>query len=69
MKTILAICGICIALSGSAFAQSTDRERDGLKGPVKTVSVRQGTMLIENGKRTESPLVLTVAELLMRMIH
>jgi len=59
MKNILALCGVCIAINGIAFAQKTDRERDGLKGPVKTVTVRQGTTLIENGKRSESPLSLT----------
>ena len=59
MKKILTVCGLCVAVSGSVFPQRTDRERDGLKGPVKTVRIRQATILSENGKQSESPLLLT----------
>ena len=59
MRKLLAISGLCVLITGTAFSQKTDRERDGLKGPVKTVSVRQATALNEDGKQTEDPLLLT----------
>jgi hypothetical protein len=39
-------------------ALDADRERDGLKGPVKTVRVRQVTLVSENGLQTEAPVSL-----------
>jgi hypothetical protein len=59
MRKLLFITGLCILITGTALSQKTDRERDGLKGPVRTVSVRQATISNEDGKETESPLLLT----------
>ena len=59
MRNLLLISGLCVFITGTAMPQKTDRERDGLKGPVKTISVRQATVSSEDGKQTESPLVLT----------
>jgi hypothetical protein len=54
MRALLAIFGACFLIPGIAFSQKTDREHDGLKGPVKTVRVRQGTIVSESGKITET---------------
>jgi len=59
MRNLLLISGLCVLITGTAFSQKTDRERDGLKGPVKTVRVRQVTTSSEDGKQSESPLLLT----------
>jgi hypothetical protein len=59
MRSLLLISGLCVLISGTAFAQKTDRERDGLKGPVKTVRVRQATILSKHAKESESPILLT----------
>ncbi len=59
MRNLLLISGLCVLITGTVVAQNTDRERDGLKGPVRTVRVRQATISDEDGKRTESPLFLT----------
>jgi hypothetical protein len=59
MRKLFAISGLCVLITGTAFSQKTDRERDGLKGPVETVRVRQATKLSEDGKQSESPLLLT----------
>jgi hypothetical protein len=59
MRKLLLICGVCVLISGTAFSQKTDRERDGLKGPVKMVRVRQAAILSEDAKESESPLLLT----------
>ena len=56
MRTLL-IIGICCLVGGTAVSQ-TDRERDGLKGPVKTVRVRQVTLVSENGLQTQAPVSL-----------
>jgi hypothetical protein len=56
MRTLL-IIGICCLVTVTAVSQ-TDRERDGLKGPVKMVRVRQVTLVSENGLQTEAPLIL-----------
>ena len=56
MRTPLLI-GICCLVIGTAVSQ-TDRERDGLKGPVKMVRVRQVTLVSENGLQTEAPVSL-----------
>ena len=51
---------LCLLFTGSTFTQGkTDRDRDGLKGPVQTVRVRKMTTLDENGKQSASPLLLT----------
>jgi hypothetical protein len=42
----------------TGLAQTPDRERDGLKGSVKTVRVQQATIVRENGKQTTGPLML-----------
>lgn len=36
MRNLLLISGLCVLISGTAFVQKTDRERDGLKEPVKS---------------------------------
>ena len=60
MKNSLLILLLFASLATSAHSQSsTDRERDGLKGPVQTVHVRKATTLDENGVRTETPLLLS----------
>ena len=59
MRKLLLICGICLVTVGVTFAQTNDRERDGLKGPVKTVRVRQATIASEDAKETEGPLLVT----------
>lgn len=59
MRKLLLICGLCLFTVGVTYAQTTDRERDGLKGPVKTVRVRQATIASEDAKETEGPLLLT----------
>ena len=56
MRTLL-IIGICCLVTGTAVSQ-TDRERDGLKGPVKMVRIRQVTLVNENGLQTEAPVSL-----------
>jgi len=56
MRTLL-IIGICCLFTGTAVSQ-TDRERDGLKGPVKMVRVRQVTLVSENGLQTQAPVTL-----------
>lgn len=56
MRALL-IIGICCLVIGTAVSQ-TNRERDGLKGPVKTVRVRQVTLVSENGLQTEAPVSL-----------
>lgn len=56
MRTLL-ITGICCLVTATAVSQ-TDRERDGLKGPVKMVRVRQVTLVSENGLQTEAPVSL-----------
>ena len=62
MRTTLLISLLFISLAASVNSQRlTDRERDGLKGPVQTVRTRITTTLNENGMRTETPLVLTHA--------
>ena len=53
MRALLIIV-ICCLLTGSAVSQ-TDREREGLKGPVKTVRVRQVTLVSENDVQTGPP--------------
>jgi hypothetical protein len=60
MKNILLISMLFVWPAGTVYSQSsTDRERDGLKGPVQTVRLRKTTTLDENGMRTETPLVLS----------
>src|SRR5258705_13704980 len=59
MRNLLLISGLCVLITGTAFSQKTDRERDGLKGPAKTGRVRQVTTSSEDGKQGESPLLLT----------
>lgn len=59
MRKLLFLCGLCLYISGAAFSQTTDRERDGLKGPVKAVRVRQAAKVTEDGKETEGPLLLS----------
>jgi Flagellar basal body protein FlaE len=59
MRRLLAICSVMLLLTGIAFAQKTDRERDGLKGPVKTVRVRTGIVINENGNESHNPPLLT----------
>ena len=62
MRTTILISLLFIWLAASANSQRvTDRERDGLKGPVQTVRTRITTTLNENGIRTETPLVLSHA--------
>ena len=56
--TLLTACGLVLLACVTVLPQTTDRERDGLKGLVKTVRVREGTVVIENGKRTDNPLTL-----------
>jgi hypothetical protein len=56
MRALL-IVAICYLVTGTAVSQ-TGRERDGLKGPVKTVRVRQVTLITENGLQTEAPVSL-----------
>ena len=56
MRTLLVI-GICCLVTGTAVSQ-TDRERDGLKGPVKMVRIRQVTLVSENGLQTQAPVSL-----------
>jgi hypothetical protein len=58
MRNLLLISGLCVLITGTAFSQKTDRERDGLKGPVKTVRVSQATTSSEDGKKSEGPLLL-----------
>ena len=58
MRKLSTLCSVIVLLYGTALAQKTDRERDGLKGPVKTVRIRVGTMTRENGKESHSPLTL-----------
>ncbi len=55
MRTLLTIFGACFLISGTAFSQKTDREQDGLRGPVKTVRVRQETIVSANGNVTDTP--------------
>lgn len=55
MRTLLAIFGACFLISGTAFSQKTDREHDGLRGPVKSVRVRQETIVSANGNITDTP--------------
>ncbi len=60
MKKALLILLVFVSLAAFARSQgSTDREREGLKGPVQTVHVRKTTTSDENGMRTETPLLLT----------
>src|SRR5258705_1172382 len=59
MRNLLLISGLCVLITGTAFSQKTDRERDGLKGPVETVRVSQATTSSEDGKQSEGPLLLT----------
>jgi hypothetical protein len=59
MRNLLLISGLCLLITGTALSQKTDRERDGLKGSVKMVRVQQATISNEDGKQTESPLLLT----------
>lgn len=60
MKKALLISLLLFSLATTSNSQSiTDRERDGLKGPVQAVSVRKTTTLDENGVRTETPLQLS----------
>lgn len=56
MRTLF-IIGICCLVTGTAVSQ-TDRERDGLKGPVKMVRIRQVTLVSENGLQKEAPVSL-----------
>ena len=51
---------LCLLSYSIVYAQAkTDRERDGLKGLVQTVKVRQMTVVTEDEKQMESPLVLS----------
>jgi hypothetical protein len=51
---------LCLGAFVTAIAQdTTDRERDGLRGPVHTLTVQRQTVLIENNIQTEGPAVLT----------
>ena len=60
MKNLAALLMLCLLPSTIAHAQAkTDRERDGLKGLVQTVKVRQMTVITEDEKPTESPLILS----------
>lgn len=60
MKEVLLVSLLLVLPAGTVYSQSsTDRERDGLKGPVQTVRVRQTTTLDENGVRTETRLMLS----------
>jgi hypothetical protein len=58
MRKLLFVCGLCLFISGAAFSQTTDRERDGLKGPVKMVRVRQAEKGSEDANESQSPLAL-----------
>ena len=56
----LLITSVIAAITASAPAQTiSDRERDGLKGPVQTVRVKKTTTVDENGEITQSPLLMT----------
>jgi hypothetical protein len=57
MRNLLLISGLCVLLGGTAFAQKTDRERDGLKGPVKTIRVRLATILSNDANESQSPVL------------
>jgi hypothetical protein len=60
MKKALLVSLLFVLSVVTVYSQSsTDRERDGLKGPVQTVRVRKTTKLDENGMRTETPLLLS----------
>lgn len=60
MRKLITLSVFCLLSHAIVHAQvKTDRERDGLKGLVQTVKVRQITIVNENEKQTESPLVLS----------
>lgn len=60
MKKALLLSLLLFSLATAVNSQSiTDREREGLKGPVQTVRVKKTTTLDENGVRTETPLLLS----------
>jgi hypothetical protein len=59
MRKLLSAFSVIVLVAGTAFSQKTDRERAGLKGPVKTVRVKLGSITSENGKETKSPLLLS----------
>lgn len=62
MKRALIIFLLSLASFVTPVSQTkTDRERDGLKGPVQTVRVRKGTLLDENDRQTQGPVVLSHA--------
>jgi hypothetical protein len=62
MKKTLLISLLLFWLAATATSQSiTDRERDGLKGPVQIVRVTKTSTLDENGSRTQTPLLLSHA--------
>ena len=60
MRNSIALLMLCLLSATVIHAQvKTDRERDGLKGLVQTVKVRQTTIVTEDEKQTESPLILS----------
>lgn len=60
MKRALIVFLLSLTSFVTHFSQTkTDRERDGLKGPVQTVRVRKGTLLDENNRQTPGPVVLS----------
>ncbi len=58
LNRVLPILMLCVS-APAVYAQISDRERDGLKGPVQTVRVRTTTITEEDGVRTETPLLLS----------
>jgi hypothetical protein len=51
---------LCLVAFVTATAQgTTDRERDGLRGPVHTLTIQRQTVLNENNTQTGGPLVLS----------
>lgn len=60
MKKALLISLLLFCLATTSNSQNiTDRERDGLKGPVQTVRVSKTIRSHENGVRTDTPLLLS----------
>ena len=60
MRNTITALMFCLLSSSTVDAQTkTDRARDGLKGSVQTVKVRQMTVVTDGDKQTEGPLVLS----------
>jgi tetratricopeptide (TPR) repeat protein len=68
-RFIICVCTIMLALGGQVFGQKrniaqtpttelSDRERDGLVGPVRRVTVESAKIIFKNGKATEAPRML-----------